>query len=126
MVCHDDTLTRTAGQDGVIREMTFDEVRRADAGYSFSSGIKLFPFRGQGIQIPTLREVLTAFSYHLFIVELKHGGELVSAQLEIVRETENEPPCADRGASIRNRSSRSERSRRIFRPICRRRRPASS
>jgi glycerophosphoryl diester phosphodiesterase len=86
VVCHDDTLTRTAGQDGVIREMTFDEVRRADAGYSFSSG-DTFPFRGQGIQIPTLREVLTAFSQHRFIVELKHGGELVSATLEIVRQT---------------------------------------
>ena len=89
VVCHDDTLTRTAGQDGVLREMTFEKIRRADAGYSFSSSqAGNFPFRGQGIQIPMLREVLTAFSQHRFIVELKHGGELVRATVEIVRQAQ--------------------------------------
>jgi glycerophosphoryl diester phosphodiesterase len=89
VVCHDDTLTRTAGQDGVIREMTFEKIRHADAGYGFSSSqAGNFPFRGQGIQIPMLREVLTAFSQHRFIVELKHGGELVRATVEIVRQAQ--------------------------------------
>jgi glycerophosphoryl diester phosphodiesterase len=88
VVCHDDTLTRTAGQDDVIREMTLEEVRRADAGYTFSTGeAGQFPFRGQGVQIATLSEVLGAFPQHRFIVELKHGGELVSATLETVRRT---------------------------------------
>jgi glycerophosphoryl diester phosphodiesterase len=38
--------------------LTLDEVRRLDAGYSFSSdGGRTFPYRGRGVRIPTLAEV---------------------------------------------------------------------
>lgn len=90
VVCHDDTLARVAGHDGVIREMTLAEVRRADAGYNFSpDGTDSFPFRRQGIQVPTLGEVLARLTHQRFIIELKQTGrDLPGAVLDIVRRTE--------------------------------------
>lgn len=86
VVCHDDTLTRTGGHNGAVREMTLSEVQRADAGYSFSSASTGgFPFRGKGLKVPTLEEVLAAFADQRFIIELKHGGQLAQATVDIVR-----------------------------------------
>lgn len=87
VVCHDHTLARTAGNDGVIREMTLAEIRRFDAACNFSPDDgATFPFRGRGIQVPTLAEVLTAFSHQHFIIELKQATrDLAAATLEVVR-----------------------------------------
>jgi glycerophosphoryl diester phosphodiesterase len=87
VVSHDDNLKRTAGHDGLIREMSLTEIRSADAGYNFSPAAGGFPFRGEGLQFPTLSEVLGAFPDRRFIIELKHGGELARAMLEVVQRT---------------------------------------
>jgi glycerophosphoryl diester phosphodiesterase len=58
IVCfHDDTLERTTNGRGRIRDFTLAELRRFDAGYRFTADGRSFPFRGQGITIPTLEEV---------------------------------------------------------------------
>ena len=72
VVMHDAELRRTTGRDGTIREMTFAELREADAGYNFSieAGDR-FPFRGAGIKVPALAELFAAFPNHRFVVEIK-------------------------------------------------------
>jgi glycerophosphoryl diester phosphodiesterase len=57
-VIHDETLERTTDLQGSVREMTMKEIRRADAGYRFASPDGSFPFRGKGLKVPTLPEVL--------------------------------------------------------------------
>jgi len=58
VVIHDATVDRVTDGSGAVAEMTLDEVRRLDAGYSFSyDGGRTFPYRGQGVRIPTLAEV---------------------------------------------------------------------
>lgn len=51
MVIHDETLDRTTDGSGPVREHTFDELRKLDAGSKFNH-----KFAGE--KIPTLREVL--------------------------------------------------------------------
>ena len=87
VVCHDDTLTRVAAHDGVFREMTVAEIRRADAGYNFSPvSTGAFPFRGLGIRVPILHEVLTSFPHQRFIIELKQAThDLAAATLDVVQ-----------------------------------------
>lgn len=71
VVFHDDTLERTTDGRGAIRERTLEELAGLDAGYGFSpDGGRTFPFRGRGIRIPTLRDVLQAFPVPV-IVEIK-------------------------------------------------------
>jgi glycerophosphoryl diester phosphodiesterase len=57
---HDSSLERLTDRTGRIGEMTLAEVRAADAGYAFSpDGGDTHPFRGIGVVIPTLEELLT-------------------------------------------------------------------
>jgi len=62
VVAHDSTLDRCTSGTGPLAALTFAELRRLDAGFHFTpdSG-RTFPFRNQGVVIPTLREVLRAF-----------------------------------------------------------------
>jgi glycerophosphoryl diester phosphodiesterase len=56
---HDSGLERLTDRAGKISQLSLAEVREADAGYTFSPDGVTFPFRGKGIVIPTLEELLT-------------------------------------------------------------------
>jgi glycerophosphoryl diester phosphodiesterase len=57
---HDSDLERLTDRSGRIGELTLAEVREADAGYAFSpDGGTSHPFRGTGVVVPTLEELLT-------------------------------------------------------------------
>lgn len=88
VVHHDTTLNRTTGTKGPLASLTADELARVDAGYWFqaadSTGV--YPFRGQGIGIPRLREVLTRYPDAPLIIELKvNDPELAKRAIEEVR-----------------------------------------
>src|SRR5215212_218710 len=72
VVCHDATLERTTNGHGHIRGLSLAELRAFDAGYHFSPDDgQTFPFRGTGVHIPTLVEVLQSFSTLQLTVEIK-------------------------------------------------------
>jgi glycerophosphoryl diester phosphodiesterase len=71
VVHHDTTLDRTTNAHGPIAAKTAEELARVDAGYSFTTGTSEFPYRGQGIAIPTLRDVLARYPSTPLIIELK-------------------------------------------------------
>lgn len=86
VVHHDETLERTTGGRGRIRDYTADELARIDAGYHFTDGNGGFPFRGRGIGIPTLREVLRRYPNARLIIELKDDNpELAQRVVDDVR-----------------------------------------
>jgi glycerophosphoryl diester phosphodiesterase len=72
VVIHDPTLDRTTGSADVVATSTFAQLRAADAGARFTpDGDRTHPWRGHGVVIPTLDEVLDAFPATPLIVELK-------------------------------------------------------
>ena len=70
VVHHDPTLERTTNARGPLRLRTAVELAAVDAGYRFSPSAGKFPYRGQAIGVPTLREVLARYPVPL-IIELK-------------------------------------------------------
>lgn len=71
-VIHDDTLERTTDRFGTLAEIAMDEVRLADAGATFSGPQGDFPFRGTGLTVPTLPEVLAWLPPDLgLVIEIK-------------------------------------------------------
>jgi glycerophosphoryl diester phosphodiesterase len=85
VVHHDPTLERTTDGLGAVSNATADELARADAGYHFARG-EARPFRGLGLRVPTLAEVLARYRDQRVIVEMKQNGpELARAVVEIVR-----------------------------------------
>jgi glycerophosphoryl diester phosphodiesterase len=74
VVIHDPTLERTTDGEGPVAEHTLDEIRTLDAGFRFTpDGGESFPFRGRGIGVPTLAEVLAASPDLRVIIEIKDG-----------------------------------------------------
>jgi glycerophosphoryl diester phosphodiesterase len=71
LVCHDDTLERTTNARGPLHLQTAAELARVDAGHRFVDTSGAFPFRGLGIGIPTLQEVLRRYPEMLLIIEMK-------------------------------------------------------
>ena len=57
-VIHDETVDRTTDLTGSVASMTMKQIRVADAGYRFEAPAGSFPFRGKGLTVPTLAEVL--------------------------------------------------------------------
>lgn len=87
VVIHDATLERTTNGKGKVREYSLAELKRWDAGFGFDpEGKKEFPYRGKGVTIPTLEEVLTHFPETPFCLEIKDKErEVVKKVLEVIR-----------------------------------------
>ena len=72
VVVHDAVLDRTTSLTGPVRARTLAELRAADAGHWYTGdGGRTFPFRGMGLQLPTLAEVLWTFPALPVLVEVK-------------------------------------------------------
>lgn len=83
VVHHDETLDRTTNGNGLIREHTFGQIEDLDAGFHFSRDGRDFPYRGHGLWIPTLEEVLDAFPEVPLNIEVKQGDPAIAE--EVVR-----------------------------------------
>jgi glycerophosphoryl diester phosphodiesterase len=74
VVIHDATVDRTTNGSGAVSEMTLDELRRFDAGHNFSpDGGSTRPYRGRGVWVPMLGEVLEKFPGVAVNIEIKAG-----------------------------------------------------
>ncbi len=72
IVMHDPAVDRTTEGAGLVASYSLDELRRLDAGYRFTADEgATYPFRGQGLTIPTLREVYEAFPGLRINIDLK-------------------------------------------------------
>src|SRR5689334_9975223 len=58
VVIHDETVDRTTDGVGAVKDLSLAELKRLDAGYRFKSAADDYPFRGRGVTIPTLAELL--------------------------------------------------------------------
>lgn len=84
VVLHDETLERTTDGTGRVEETDLEALRKLDAGHRFSpDGGRSFPFRGRGIRVPTLEEVLAEVPDLPVIAEIKsaRAGRALAAWL---------------------------------------------
>ena len=72
VLMHDEEVDRTSEGTGPIEKLTTVELKQLDAAYKWSNdGGKTFPYRGQGIEIPTLEEVFERFPQMRYVIEIK-------------------------------------------------------
>ena len=72
VLMHDERVDRTTDGTGRIEDMTLEDLRQLDAAYQWSNdGDKTFPYRGQGIQVPTLEELFQKFPAMRYVIEIK-------------------------------------------------------
>eukprot|EP01043_Picozoa_sp_COSAG02_P022402 COSAG02_NODE_1164_length_14157_cov_2.925096_2_plen_359_part_00 len=93
MIIHDSTVTRTTEATGRVDSYSYEELRQLDAGYRFTrDGGATFPFRGQGVQIPSMREALLALPDAIFNIDMKEGEPMARPLAQLVEEL----GCQDR------------------------------
>jgi glycerophosphoryl diester phosphodiesterase len=88
VVLHDATVDRTTDGRGAVKEMTLAELKTLDAGYHWTADQgRSFPFRGRGITVPTLSEVLAAFAETPLVTEIKEKRtEVGQAVCDLLRQ----------------------------------------
>lgn len=85
VVCHDDDVARCCGRSGLVKEFAYRDLARLDAGYSFSPDERDYPFRGRGLLIPRLADVLGTFRSSRFVIEVKQTTpSVVAPMLEVI------------------------------------------
>ncbi len=72
VLMHDEAVDRTTDGTGLIEDMTLAELKQLDAAYDWTNDEgATFPYRGQGIQVPTLDEVFEKFPQMRYAIEIK-------------------------------------------------------
>lgn len=88
VVIHDDTVDRTTDGSGRVDSMTLAELRQLDAAANWAGPDGDHPYRGQGLEVPTLREVLGAFPGQGVNIDMKADDERVpAATCDLIRVT---------------------------------------
>ena len=87
VVHHDETLERLCGDPRAVSALPLEELRGLDAGFTFSAdGGRSHPFRGRGVTVPTLAEVLAAFPQARCNIEIKQAEPpMEEATLAVIR-----------------------------------------
>ncbi|MFN2225086.1 MAG: glycerophosphodiester phosphodiesterase [Anaerolineae bacterium] len=82
VVIHDGTVDRTTDGSGAVHDLTLAELQSLDAGYRWTPDEgQTWPYRGQGIRIPALEEVFTAFPGMPMNIEIKQAEPTIAALL---------------------------------------------
>ncbi len=85
VVIHDASLDRTTDQAGLVAERDLHDLSGVDAGARFAAQDGTLPYRGKGIRIPTLREVLERYPEIPLLVEAKVAEAQGPIRSELVR-----------------------------------------
>jgi glycerophosphoryl diester phosphodiesterase len=80
VLIHDESVDRTTDGSGRVENMTLADLKKLDAAYKWSNdGQKTFPYRGKGIQVPTLEEVFQKYPQQRYLVEIKLTSKPIAA-----------------------------------------------
>lgn len=72
VLIHDETVDRTTNGSGLVEEISLSELKELDAAYNWTPDDgETYPYRGQGITVPTLAELFEAFPSHPVNLEIK-------------------------------------------------------
>lgn len=87
VVIHDPFVERVTDGKGAVHSFTLADLRQLDAGYWWSDdGGQTYPFRSQGLTIPTLAEVFETFPHLWINIDIKqHDPPIVEPFVALIR-----------------------------------------
>jgi glycerophosphoryl diester phosphodiesterase len=87
VIIHDADVGRVTNGAGPVTELRFRELSELDAGFHFSSDGRTFPYRGCGVRIPLLAEILEGFPGVGINLEVKQAEPPIAEEVvRIVRQ----------------------------------------
>ncbi len=91
VVIHDETVNRTTDGIGLVHELSYADLSALDAGYRYEESVSnggetSHPYRGSGLRIPMLDEVLSEFASLRLLIEIKpKSSEVANALCDAIR-----------------------------------------
>lgn len=87
VLMHDETVDRTTDGSGRVRDMTLEEISELDAGYRWQDDHGTFAYRGAGLRVPTLGQILDRYRDVPLVIEMKtdSGDAIISAVADTVQ-----------------------------------------
>jgi len=89
VVIHDSVVDRVTEGSGLVKEKTLTELKQLDAGYRWTEDGETHPYRGKGLTIPTLAEVIEAAPDHWINIDIKQARPPIVDRLATLIETAN-------------------------------------
>jgi glycerophosphoryl diester phosphodiesterase len=81
VLMHDATVDRTTNGHGEIRNLLFSDLRKLNAGYSFTAdGGRTFPYRSQTVRVPSVEELFQQFPTRRLGIEIKDADPVEARQ----------------------------------------------
>lgn len=78
ILMHDTTVDRTTNGSGRISDLTLAEIQALEVAYNWSQDDgQTFPYRGQGLTVPTLDEVFERFPGYPMVIEIKQSDPIM-------------------------------------------------
>jgi glycerophosphoryl diester phosphodiesterase len=72
VLMHDDSVDRTTDGAGLISNMTLEEIKALEVGENWTQDDgATYPYRGQGLKVPTVEEVFKRFPDYPMVIEIK-------------------------------------------------------
>ena len=92
VIIHDATVKRTTNGRGRVSRKSLKDLKALDAGYRFSRDRgNSYPYRGQDIRIPALKEIFDALPQARLIIEIKQiRPTIVKKVIETARQAHKE------------------------------------
>ncbi len=82
VVMHDETVDRTTDGSGQISEMTLEAIKSLEVGGNWTQDDgQTYPYRGAGLQVPTLEEVFQQFPDYPMNIEIKQETPSIAQPL---------------------------------------------
>lgn len=82
VLLHDRAVDRTTNGTGRVSDLTLADIQALDAAYAWSpDGGQTYPLRGQGVVIPTLREVFERWPDYAMNIEIKQESPSMAEPL---------------------------------------------
>jgi glycerophosphoryl diester phosphodiesterase len=81
IVFTDEFLDRTTDLSGRVADYSFNDLKKADAGYHFTDDTGNHPYRGKGEEILSLRELLEKFPHMFIAINLKDSPDTYEGSL---------------------------------------------
>jgi glycerophosphoryl diester phosphodiesterase len=81
VLMHDDTVGRTTNGTGRIRDLTLAELQALEVAHHWTQDGKTYPYRGQGLRVPTLEEAFRRFPSYPMLIEIKQASPSMAEPL---------------------------------------------
>jgi glycerophosphoryl diester phosphodiesterase len=81
VLMHDESVDRTTNGKGLIRDLTLAELRALEVAHHWTQDGSSYPYRGQGLRVPTLEEAFQRFPRYPMVIEIKQSSPSMAAPL---------------------------------------------